>query len=664
MMNQQKIYIDVDEEITTVIDRIYRVNGNDIAIIVPQHALLLQSVVNLKLLAQEAKKYNKNIILMTRDEDGIVFAQRAGIAIQPFIAKEDEGEIENSVSLIQSEKKSIPKYAQKIMTEKTHQRTNMDMGSQSFFVDDNAQGASIAGIHKLQKSNDVIKRGYGFSGHEQGSYINSVKQTEKKQDVHNENNMQQYVSKKQVIKNDVVPHKYQQERQVRYQTQGQNEEVAHLDEYEQSLRKAQLSNRVTNSIHSQQRKTLQQIEKSQKLRKLKKHDKVAFSSTTGTVVKSFIFFGIALIIFILLVILLPKTKISAEAKHIKIDEKMELTAQTDQGVYDAERRLLPARLIERDVTFTKTFNATGSGDVSAQKAQGKITIFNEYSDKQQPLVATTRFLAQDGTLFRLVNQIVVPGMTDGKPGKIEALVIADKPGAKGNLGPTKFSIPGFEGGPKKNKFYAVSEKAMTGGGTGGVGVAVVTETDIKKAQEEMASESNQYVMEQITGLLRPDNEVLIDKNVMQKVINSEANVSAGTMAKQFMYEMVVHVKALVFSEDDVLAIMESNLVKKYHQYDSNKVNVEMRYKDVVPNFEKESINMVAQGIADIVATVDVTTFKKDIIGKKHKEILKIMEDNYGDEIEKITIESVFPRFPEFIANRVSRFGFMTDIFVK
>ncbi len=679
MTNQQKIYIDVDEEITTVIDRIHRTNGNDIALIVPQHALLLQSVVNLKLLAQEAKKYKKNIILMTRDENGIMFAQRAGIEVQPFVAQEDEDVVEVSTA-VQPEKKVIPKYAQEIMKEEPHQRTNMNMGSRSFFDNRSSQGASVAGVHAssqhlVNKHVENSKR--VISSQKRKTLINTKEQTETKQVQQNpytKNNGQRHTSQNQMMSNSAIPQKDRRKHQVE-QLQEQNN-IEHLDEYERSLRKAQLSNGVLGHAQLSQNKNSQYVynqpKQSQKIKyntskkqqSTKKHSNINLSVVTGTVVKGFIFGGIALVAFILFIVILPKTKISVTPKHINIDEKIELTAQTDQGIYDSERRFIPARLIEKDITFTKTFDATGSGDVKAQKAQGKITIINEYNDKPQPLVATTRFLAEDGTLFRLVNRVTVPGMKDGKPGKVEALVMADSAGSDANIGPTKFSIPGFEGTPKKGKFYATSEKAMTGGGAGGNGVSVVTEADIEKAKKEMTDESVQYIMEQITGLLRPDNEVLLDNNVVHEVVSSEANVSVGTMTEQFMYEIVMHVKVLVFSEDDVLAIMESHLAKKYHQYNADQVDLQINYEDVVPDFEKESIKMTVQGVADVVATVDLKSFKKDIIGKKHEKILKIMEDNYNSEIEKITIESVFPGFPGFIANHISRFGFMTDVFIK
>ncbi|MEN8252239.1 MAG: hypothetical protein ABFQ53_01510, partial [Patescibacteria group bacterium] len=434
-------------------------------------------------------------------------------------------------------------------------------------------------------------------------------------------------------------------------------------DYEQSLNEAHVSNiqeppKGNNSSYETKQK------KSIKKQKNKKANNLKMSKSTKKGVRGFMFGGLVLVFVVLAVIILPKTSIIVQPRHTNVDETIEMTARTEQEAYDSERRLMPARLIDKEVTFTKTFNATGSDDVKAQKAQGKITIFNEYNDKPQPLVATTRFLAEDGTLFRLVNTTTVPGMSDGNPGKVEALVIADTEGEGGNIGPSKFSVPGFEASPKKGKFYATSDNPMTGGGAGGSNVTIVTADDIEKADKEMNTELSQYIMEQVTALLRPDNEVLTDDSIEYEIVQSEANVSKGTMTDQFMYEIVSHVRALVFSENDVLAVMEDGMSDDLGQYDDGQAEVALDYKEVDTDFENETIKLKAQGVTDVVSTVDVEAFKNDILGKTHDEILVIMEEEYGDEIERVTIDVVMPGFPSFIANRVSKFGFMTSIVVS
>jgi hypothetical protein len=172
--------------------------------------------------------------------------------------------------------------------------------------------------------------------------------------------------------------------------------------------------------------------------------------------------GVGLFLF------LPKAEIHAvphKALHdsdLQFDGRVSGDMSGDNGI--------SVRLVEKEETVSFGAAATGKSGASNQKARGTAVIYNEFSSEPQSLVATTRLETPDGKLFRLVEGVTVPGMTDvsGKkePGAIEADVIADQVGAEYNIEPTTFTIPGFKGGPKYAKFSAKSMKSMSGGGGG------------------------------------------------------------------------------------------------------------------------------------------------------------------------------------------------------
>lgn len=85
------IYIDVDEEITSAIERLSKVESVDVTFVIPKRSIILQSLVNLKLLKKEAGRLNKNVHILTGDKLGKSLAQQAGI---PTVSKET-GEVEN-----------------------------------------------------------------------------------------------------------------------------------------------------------------------------------------------------------------------------------------------------------------------------------------------------------------------------------------------------------------------------------------------------------------------------------------------------------------------------------------------------------------------------------------------------------------------------------------
>ncbi len=72
------IYIDADDEITSVIDKIRGLKNSDLQMVVPKRAALTQSIVNLKLLKKQGDLLGKKIILVISDETSRNLASRAG----------------------------------------------------------------------------------------------------------------------------------------------------------------------------------------------------------------------------------------------------------------------------------------------------------------------------------------------------------------------------------------------------------------------------------------------------------------------------------------------------------------------------------------------------------------------------------------------------------
>lgn len=84
------LYIDIDDEITQVYDRIKNLKIRDIYIVVPARAVLFQSVVNLKILKRKALDLDKNISLITNDRIGIHLANQAEITVYDRIEEPKE----------------------------------------------------------------------------------------------------------------------------------------------------------------------------------------------------------------------------------------------------------------------------------------------------------------------------------------------------------------------------------------------------------------------------------------------------------------------------------------------------------------------------------------------------------------------------------------------
>lgn len=138
---------------------------------------------------------------------------------------------------------------------------------------------------------------------------------------------------------------------------------------------------------------------------------------------------------------------------------------------------IPGEIRELTVAGEKTGAPSGS-TVADAVATGFAALINTTSE-DQVLVATTRLLTPEGVLFRLKSRVTVPAR-----GRLKTEVYADKPGKTGDIGPSKFTIPGLN--PELQKvIYAESDAPMTGGT---VSSGVVSADDIARIEGALKDE--------------------------------------------------------------------------------------------------------------------------------------------------------------------------------
>jgi hypothetical protein len=105
------IYLEIDEEVTSVIDKIRKTEFTDIVIVVPKDASITQSVINLKLIKRKAEELNKTISLVTQDKVARNLASKIGLAsastasevpkiTNPQTPKESAGPLEETNEVI------------------------------------------------------------------------------------------------------------------------------------------------------------------------------------------------------------------------------------------------------------------------------------------------------------------------------------------------------------------------------------------------------------------------------------------------------------------------------------------------------------------------------------------------------------------------------------
>lgn len=78
---KETIYVDVDDEITNIIDKVKQSDKKIVALVLPKRATVMQSVVNMKLLKKAATQGKKSIVLITSEAGLLPLAGVAGLHV-------------------------------------------------------------------------------------------------------------------------------------------------------------------------------------------------------------------------------------------------------------------------------------------------------------------------------------------------------------------------------------------------------------------------------------------------------------------------------------------------------------------------------------------------------------------------------------------------------
>ncbi len=84
------IYIDVDDEITAIIDKVHASDKKIVALVLPKRAVVLQSIVNMKLLKRAAVDAKKHLVLITSEHGLMPLAGSVGIHVAKSLNSKPE----------------------------------------------------------------------------------------------------------------------------------------------------------------------------------------------------------------------------------------------------------------------------------------------------------------------------------------------------------------------------------------------------------------------------------------------------------------------------------------------------------------------------------------------------------------------------------------------
>jgi len=562
----ENFYLESNEELFSIIDRVKRSRDRNIILVIPNGLSALRSVINLKILKEEAISLGKSVSIFTSDILIKKLAQQSGLEVLDREPQKEE--------ILKN--KGWPE--QLMENDKTRSMSEL----------------KIPISHSEPETRVVMS---DIVGPTEPIRPHSVEPIEAEEEIIKEPIIEEKLQSKEKIEEPII-----------FDKPDAQEEVVAEPQYEKDP-----------SLFYKKEKT------GLSFKFFKPKRLIAALTILGLIAGGFILFYI-----------LPRANIVINPKKETIKFETEIIANKDINSVDKENNSVPAQVFQLEIDSSKKFPTTGEKDVE-EKAEGTIMVYNQYSSEPQSLVKTTRFLSEDGKLFRLVETTTIPGATINE-GKIiasskEVNVVADEAGEVYNISPSKFTIPGFKGTPKYTGFYGESQDVMSGGAKGIM--RVVTKNDIEGALEIISLELKNKAQEEFNKKI-PEELKLLEATQNLEVIESSTSIQADEPGKDFTATVKVRAWGLAFKEDDIFKLVEDSVGNKISE---NKVLLPLTIKVDYTNIETDS----SKGVADLSCKIEATVawkinnnaIKENLAGKDEIEVRRYLSSL--SEIEKAKI---------------------------
>jgi len=631
----QTFYIESDEEIISVIGHLRKSSQEENIFVFPKRALVLQSIINLRLLEREAGKLGKKIIIVSQDEVGRMLAEKAGLETENY--SEDFSQKSSYMELTPAGAEPTQFLSGGGAVPKEANMPHLDaIGSSNFYVAQESTSGTKSVPAPAVSSGSGMPLRVRNTTPEKLTSLNSKRFDQMSalsggQTPSHTSNVATFPAQFSFLPSQSSP--------PRLKRTSESDRSERLKNFYSGTTKATATTRW------------------------EEEPKPIPSTTVGKRARMIFFAlgGISLfsLVTVILFFFLPKAEVQVTPYRIvqTVDKEFDGTA----GGSASDENPLAVRILEKEKEVSVTVATTGTSGGTSQKAHGSVIIYNNYSTDSQSLVATTRFETTDGKIFRLESGVTVPAMTtiNGKqePGAIEAQVIADQAGEGYNIDATTFTIPGFKGGPKYDKFSAKSTKAMVGGGSSGISdVAIVAKVDLDTALREAEGKAKETFLNEVRDGLTEEEKILDDQIDIVPLVSPDLP-SVGTVANAIDYNGSFAVRAFVFSEKVIKEKIQDASEKNIQGILFQPIVSSVTYADSSADFSQGVIRIRAHALVTMESDIDEEKLRGMLLGKNEEGIKQVLES--FPEIKNIQVLFHPEWFVSSIPNSLERVSIVT-----
>ncbi|MFH0854257.1 MAG: hypothetical protein V1891_02080 [bacterium] len=262
---------------------------------------------------------------------------------------------------------------------------------------------------------------------------------------------------------------------------------------------------------------------------------------------------------------------------------------------------LKGRLLQTTLEDTFNFQTKGEIEESLNNIEGTISIINK-SSRPQPLIATTRFLTENGILFRLKKMVTIPAKSE-----INAEIYADASSKITAPIAGKLLIPGLNAERQKEIYGEIKNPIATDTKK----IKIITNEDIEDAKEKALDELFKKSLIEFAADIKSEEKVL-SKGVVKELINFAIDKKEGEKVDSFSMKIKAKFVAVLFDENELFQIAKTNLENTLSQ---GKCLANVEKENLVYVIEKYNMETNTANLRVMLAGKSIINFDNEILDK-------------------------------------------------
>lgn len=352
--------------------------------------------------------------------------------------------------------------------------------------------------------------------------------------------------------------------------------------------------------------------------------------------KRFSKFGIPLIITLGLLFLLggyiflPKANVKIFVEPKVVEKDAQVVADPNQKAVDEGAKLIPAQIVETEVSGSEKENASGKKQIG-DPAKGTVVIYNKTSDPQV-LSKGTKISSSGGIKFSLDTSVTVASQSASDSGitfgKANTTVTAASIGADGNLSSgSDFTVTGYS----TEKLTAKAEGNFSGGTS--KDITVVSSEDQQRLLAKLTSQLRQQAQQKLQE--KYPNKKILQEALSEGVISKKYSKNINDQAGDFSLAMNINFKGTAFEDKDLKLIVSKLVDTQVPDGFILDLSQTETQADVSKLESDGKLIFLARFKAKLLPKIDVGKIASQIVFKtptEVSEILKGMDNILGSEI--------------------------------